>query len=89
MNDDVRRSGIPNPSEHLRRMEENSRKIAKAIGSTLPQGWGFALLIFDFNSPELTWISSAQRKDMVKRLREVADRLELDSAGGPVAPGSQ
>lgn len=86
---DVRRAGLPNPSETLKKAEEASRGIAAVIGKTLPPDWGFALFMFDFHGPESTWISNAHRADMVKFLREMADKLELDAAGGPVAPFSQ
>jgi hypothetical protein len=87
---DVRRAGIPHPSENLKRLERTAREIAGLIGPQCPAGWGFALLFFEFNGgKESSWISNANRADMVKMLREMADKLELDAAGGPVAPFSQ
>jgi hypothetical protein len=86
---DVRRHGLPNPSDKLKRMEANARGIADVIGAQMPKGWGFALLFFEFNGRESSWISNAKRSDMVKMLREMADKLEVDAAGGPVAPFSQ
>jgi hypothetical protein len=70
-------------------MERTAREIADILGSQCPEGWGFALLFFDFKGPESSWISNANRADMVKMLRETADKLEVDAAGGPVAPFSQ
>ena len=70
-------------------MENTARTIGKLIGDQMPPGWGFALMIFQFVGKESTWISNARREDMVKALRELADKLELDRAGGPVAPFSQ
>lgn len=86
---DVRRHGLSNPSDKLKRIEADAREIADVIGAQMPKGWGFALLFFDFNGPESSWISNANRSDMVKMLREMSNRLELDAAGGPVAPFSQ
>jgi len=63
--------------------------VSKYVREHLPERWGFALLCFDYDGPEATWISSACREDMVKALREMAEKLELDAAGGPVAPFSQ
>lgn len=83
---EVRRQGLPNPSALLLKAEDDSRKLAKFLASHCPSGWGFAFLMFQFNGPECTWISNANRKDMVKMLRELAVRLERDEAGGPVAP---
>jgi hypothetical protein len=38
---------------------------------------GFCLLTFPFNSPNITnYVSNANREDMIKALRETADRLE-------------
>jgi len=86
---DVRRQGLPDPSERLKRAEANCREIAARIGAVTPKGWGFALLMFEFNGKESTWISNAQRRDMITMIRELADKLELDMAGGPVSPSSQ
>jgi hypothetical protein len=86
---DIRRSDLPNPSERLKRIEASARGIADVLGRNLPPGWGFGLMFFEFKGPESTWISNCNRQDMVKALRELADRLELDRAGGPVAPFSQ
>ena len=86
---DVRRFGLPNPSDRLKNAEKSCRGIAEVIGKQLPKGWGFALMVFEFNGKESSWISNAQRSDMIKLLRETADSLELDTAGGPVAPSSQ
>ncbi len=88
MDNFIRRAGLPNPSDNLKRMEANSRTIGKIIGDQCPKGWGFALMFFQFEGKESTWMSNAQRGDMVKYLREMADKLELDQAGGPVAPFS-
>lgn len=38
---------------------------------------GFALIVFDFDNPGIgNYISNAERSDMIKSLRETADRLE-------------
>ena len=85
-----RRHGLNDPSDELKRCEESSREIAKMLGEITPQGWGFAFLMFEFSpGNQSTWISNAQRSDMIKMLRELADRLDVDTAGGPVAPFSQ
>jgi len=86
---DIRRHGIDKPSVKLKNMEHAMRELASIIERHLPHGWGFALQTFDFNSQDSTWISNAKRPDMVKMLREFADRLDMDEAGGPVPPSSQ
>lgn len=45
--------------------------------SELFPGLGFAFLLFEFHTPgESNYISNAERRDMIKALRETADRLE-------------
>lgn len=41
------------------------------------KGTGFCLLVFGFNAPGISnYVSNANRADMIKALRETADRLE-------------
>ena len=51
----------------------------------LPPDWGFCILMFEFGDEgeNTQWVSNASREDMVKALREQADRLEQRIAGGP------
>ena len=69
-------------SEKRATLEEAERKtteIGRIIGDQMPKGWGFALLIFSFGEQGfMNWVSNAQRADMIKALRECADRLEKD-----------
>jgi len=59
--------------------EENRKKLneaGQAIDNLFP-GLGFCVLIFDFNeSGTSIYISNARRIDMIKALRETADRFE-------------
>jgi hypothetical protein len=59
-------------------MEKICRDIGQLIGSAMPEGWGFSLLVFEFGGPggNASYISNARRVDMIKALREQADRLE-------------
>ena len=53
------------------------RKIIKKAKDMLPAGWGITVLVYPLGSPGIAnYISDAQRPDMIKQLREVADRLE-------------
>lgn len=54
------------------------RKSLKKAKSVLPQGWGATLLVYPFHSKNgvANYISDAERSDMIKYLRETADRLE-------------
>lgn len=60
--------------------EELMRDLAAAIDLTLKDNIGekgWALLVFDFNQPGIAnYVSNANREDMIKMLRETADRLE-------------
>lgn len=58
---------IPVPPEIVK----NNQEIGRLIGSQLPPGWGFALLVFTFGGGgTMTYISNAQRADMVKAMQE-------------------
>lgn len=63
----------------MRAMEACAREIAAALERAtrtyqLISGgehkWGFALMLFSFDGPEFTWISNANRADMVKTMQE-------------------
>jgi len=55
--------------------------MARAIDETLQEAHGrklgFFLAVFDFNAPgETNYISNACRDDIIKAMRETADRFE-------------
>lgn len=53
------------------------KKMADKVKKMLPKDFGFTILVFPFNNPGISnYISNANRKDMIKAMREVADRLE-------------
>ena len=65
----------------LSKLEATCRAIGGLIASALPLGVGFALVLFDFGEGErnhLTYLSNAQRSDMIKTLREMVEKLELE-----------
>lgn len=71
--------------DKIRSMEAAGRDIAKSLQvafDRFQQGskekWGFALMIFSFDGPEFTWISNAQRADMVKTMQEFINRNPPD-----------
>lgn len=61
-------------------MDKFMRRIAEFIDQKIYDHYGnkgFALIVFEFNQPALSnYVSNADRKDMIKALRETADRLE-------------
>jgi hypothetical protein len=70
---------LPEPMRYEVRNEE-VEKVLKTLGDILkdvmPPGYGFTLLIFQFNGPELFYISGANRADMIKTMREFIAKFE-------------
>ena len=64
-------------------LESNARAIGTLIGGSLPPGVGFALMLFDFgDGGNLTYLSNANRGQLVTQLRECADVLEHNQERG-------
>jgi len=57
---------------------DDIRTLLNDLGGRLkndvPAGYGFALLIFEFAGPNLFYLSSADRADMIKAMREFITR---------------
>ena len=52
-------------------------RLAKIIDAALPPGHGFALLIFEWGDQgNLSWISNAQRDDMIATMKDFIARHE-------------
>lgn len=66
----------------LEQAESECREIGKLLGGIMPKGWGFTLILSSLNdSPGFcTYISNCNRQDIIKMLRETADRLEEGEA---------
>lgn len=74
----VRRETTPGAKEQ--QLNLLNRQIAESIKPKLPEGAGYALLVFDLGEGGyMTWSSNARRQDMVRALREMADRLEAET----------
>lgn len=63
-------------------IERELRTLATGIDEHLPDGWGFALLLFDFNTSEgaMFYISNADRADMITALREFLAMQEREAS---------
>jgi len=71
----------------LRELEVQARSLGRTLdGAINPlnpatggQGRkkGFALLLFSFDGPELTWLSNAERDDMIRLLEELLSRFKV------------
>jgi predicted hydrocarbon binding protein len=52
-------------------IKDTLRDMGRTIGKALPKGWGFTLLIYTFGEGgTMTYISNAQREDMLKAMQE-------------------
>lgn len=65
-------------AEKLESLETICRDIGRLIQGAMPgTGVGFALLMFDFGGGgHLTYVSNAQREDMIKALYECIANLQ-------------
>lgn len=71
--------------EKLRGMESNARNLAGKIDQHMSiastEHYGFALVLFSFEGPELTYVSNAERADMINALEELVGNLKRGSEG--------
>lgn len=55
---------------------QKMRDLAAMVKAEIP-GFGFAIMVFDFNAPGIgNYVSNAQRDDMITALKETTSRLE-------------
>jgi len=75
--------------EDLARLEGMAREVANLIGPVFDQaGACFALLGFQKGANGwATFLSNADRRDMIRALREMAGRLEEEEDLPPIQPG--
>ena len=61
-------------------VRERMNEVASLIGAALPEGYGFALLVFDSNTSKgfMNYISNAERADMKRALREFLEHMESE-----------
>jgi hypothetical protein len=71
-------------SVSLEALEAEARSIGRIIWGAIPDGTGFAVLLFDFgDGGNLTYISNGKRADLIKTLRECAEKLEHGAEYAP------
>ena len=69
----------------LRMLEAQARDLGVRIGQSLPEGVGFTLLVFTYGDGGwLPYLSSAQRSDMIRTLREALAKLEAHADKPPI-----
>src|SRR3990167_8971628 len=75
--DSLRPNATDEPRRPLESAEVVCRDIGRRIAREMPKGWGFALVLFSFGADGfMTCLSNAERSDMVKALRECAEKIE-------------
>lgn len=61
----------------LHEIEQQARNVGRLIGNSLPEGVGFCLMMFTFGEGGWsTFLSNAEPEDMIKGIRELADKRE-------------
>ena len=71
-------------AERTRAMEAKLRDIGELLGVAIEQadGWGFCLMMFDFGKDGvMSYISNAQRENMIHILHEFLGRLSAGDRG--------
>jgi len=59
-----------------------SKKIGRNIAAALPEGWGFALMVFRMNAPgRMNYLSNAERSTMITALEELVANMKADARG--------
>jgi hypothetical protein len=62
---------VPVPEVVVQVINETAHELGgRGNGGKLPDGWGFALLVFTYGGGTMTYISSAQRADMILAMQE-------------------
>lgn len=56
------------------------RHMGRDLKGRMPEGWGFALLMFDYGTSEgsMFYLSSAERSDMLKAMKEFIAKQEKE-----------
>lgn len=68
----------------LEQAENKARRIGEALRDAMKDlpGWGFTVILTSFGDNGLTtYLSSCNRQDMIKAMREMADHLEKGKRG--------
>lgn len=78
-----------NPDDRFQVKNENIefalKEMADQLACAVPEGWGFAVQLFDFKSDgepgSLFYISNAKREDMIATLKEFIQKNENGELG--------
>jgi hypothetical protein len=56
--------------------EKKLREIGRTLKESMPDGFGFTVLVFSYKGKELFYISSAEREGMIATMREFIAKFE-------------
>jgi len=56
--------------------EQKLREIGRTLKESMPDGFGFTVLVFSYKGKELFYISSAEREGMIATMREFIAKFE-------------
>ena len=79
MPDEVDRPGQYDERYEVRQaeIEQLLYRFGRLFGDDLPEGWGFALFLFSYgDNGSMFYISSGQRADVIRMLKEYLAREE-------------
>lgn len=71
-------------------IEFKLKELGELIGKNLPEGWGFSLLLFDFNAGDngsLFYTSNGLREDLVMMMKEFIALDERERKPKELPPG--
>jgi hypothetical protein len=83
----MRRVDLEATRDKARKLDSLAAAIEEVLKELYGQRMGFALFMFPFEGDGEAgdWVSNGQRPDMIKFMREIADRLEKgQDIGRPV-----
>lgn len=69
---------MPDDRASLEEAEITARKLGRLLHSQMPKGWGFVLVLASYGEPSafMTYLSSVQREDALRMLRELLTKVE-------------
>lgn len=68
---------LPSYEVHHATAERILRETARRIKDSMPPGFGFTLLVFDYGKDgNLFYVSSARREDMIETMKEFIRKQE-------------
>ncbi len=64
-------------SEPLERAEVSAKRLGRILTSQMPEGWGYALVMFSNDGESgLTFVSNCEREGMIKGLKWFLQQVE-------------